>query len=66
MATAPLDLASILKGIPEGEWVAISEKNQEVVAYSADFQTALNHAHEMGETDPLLMRVPDQSSILFL
>jgi hypothetical protein len=66
MATIPLDFTAILKGVPEGAWVAISEKTQEVVAYAADFQTALNRAHEMGERDPLIMRVPEQSSVLFL
>jgi hypothetical protein len=66
MATIPLDLAALLEGIPEGAWVAISEEARIVVSYAADFQTALSLAHERGENDPLVLRVPEQANTLFL
>lgn len=66
MATAAIDLSEMLKGIPEGAWVAISEQAQKVVAYSADLQTVIQSAHEQGENNPLIVRVPEQSSVLFL
>jgi hypothetical protein len=66
MEAATLDLAEILKGIPEGAWVAVSEKDQRVIAYSADLQAVVHRASEEGEQSPLIVRVPERPSILFL
>ncbi|HEY1649442.1 MAG TPA: DUF5678 domain-containing protein [Terracidiphilus sp.] len=66
MATTAMNVAELLKGIPEGAWVAISEDAHKVVAYSADLQTTLKTARENGEDDPLIVRIPEQSSVLFL
>jgi hypothetical protein len=65
MVTAALDPSTLLKGLPEGAWVAISVGSQKVVAYAADLQTAIDMAHERGENNPLVMRVPEHSSIPF-
>lgn len=60
MATATtIDFASLLKGLPPGAWVAISERTKAVVAYAAGLRTALETAREKGEHDPLIVRVPD-------
>jgi hypothetical protein len=66
MATSAMDLTELLKGIPEGAWVAISEHAHKVVSYAADLQTVMNDAHAQGESDPIIVRVPEQSSMLFL
>jgi hypothetical protein len=66
MATAAIDFPKLLKGLPEGAWVAISERAREVIAYSADLQTAINAARERGESEPLIVRVPEQPNVLFL
>jgi hypothetical protein len=66
MATAIVDIAGLLKNIPSGAWVAISEKQNKVLAYGADPQAVLNEAHEKGEEHPLILRVPDQASAMFL
>jgi hypothetical protein len=66
MATTAMNVAELLKGIPEGAWVAISESAHKVVAYSADLQITLKTARENGEDDPLIVRIPEQSSVLFL
>lgn len=66
MVTASLDFSELLKGLPEGAWVAISERDNKVMAYSADLQTTLNQAKERGENDPSIVRVPERANMLFL
>ena len=66
MATAVVDLAGLLKGIPSGAWVAISEENDSVLAFGPDAQRVMQDAKDMGESNPLIVRVPDrQASMLF-
>jgi hypothetical protein len=66
MAAATLDLSLLLKGVPEGAWVAISQRENKVLAYAAELQTVLEQALELGEREPLVVRVPEQASTLFL
>jgi len=66
MPTATIDLSEMLKGLPEGAWVAISEQAHEVLAYAADLQTVIETAKKKGEDDPLIVRVPEQAGMLFL
>jgi hypothetical protein len=66
MATASIDYSGLLKGLPPGAWVAISENDRKVVAYAADLQTAIEIARQRGENDPLVLRVPEQAGMLFL
>jgi hypothetical protein len=66
MAAATINLSELLKGLPDGAWVAISEQAQEVISYAADLQTVLNAAEQRGESEPLIVRVPEHSSALFL
>jgi hypothetical protein len=65
MTTAIADLSDLLKGVPPGAWVAISEKNNTVVAYGPDAQEVLRDAKERGEEHPLILRVPDQAAAMF-
>ncbi len=64
MATSIADLPDLLKGIPAGAWVAISEKNHAVVAYGVDAQAVLNEAQNKGEASPLIVRIPDQAAAM--
>jgi hypothetical protein len=66
MATAVADMSGLLKGIPSGAWVAISEKQHKVIAFGVDPQAVLSEAHLKGEGHPLIMRVPDQAAAMFL
>ena len=66
MATAVADLAALLQGIPAGAWVAISERQRKVLAYGADAQAVMNEAREKGEARPLIVRVPEQATAMFL
>lgn len=61
MATVVADLFELLKGIPAGAWVAISERQHSVLAYGADAQAVLSEAQTKGEDQPLIVRVRDQT-----
>jgi Family of unknown function (DUF5678) len=65
MTTAVADLSHLLKGIPSGAWVAISESKNVVMAYGPDVQEVLRAAKERGEEHPLILRVPDQVAAMF-
>jgi hypothetical protein len=66
MASATIDYMDLLKDIPAGAWVAISEREGRVIAFAADLPTAMKLAHESGEDEPLIVRVPEQNTVLFL
>jgi tRNA A37 threonylcarbamoyladenosine synthetase subunit TsaC/SUA5/YrdC len=65
MTTAVADLSDLLKGIPSGAWVAISESKNAVMAYGPDAQEVLREAKERGEEHPLILRVPDHAAAMF-
>jgi|HubBroStandDraft_1064217.scaffolds.fasta_scaffold79855_2 hypothetical protein len=66
MATPAIHYSSLLKDLPAGAWVAISEKTMSVIAYSAEIQTVVERSRQQGETDPLIVRVPELAGTLFL
>jgi hypothetical protein len=66
MATTVADLPELLKEIPPGVWVAISESQNKVLAYGADLQAAHDEALRKGEQMPLMVRIPDQNLAMFL
>jgi hypothetical protein len=61
------DISKLLVGIPKGAWVALSNDEERVVAYAAELQEAIHKANELGESDPVVFRVPETSgATLFL
>ena len=66
MATAPKDFGQLLAGIPAGAWVAISHDEQRVVAYAAELREAISKAKELGEEDPIILRIPQSAGALVL
>jgi hypothetical protein len=61
MAVETIDFSVLLKDLPPGAWVAISELDRRVVACASELQAALDQANAQGETDPLVVRVPEQA-----
>jgi uncharacterized protein DUF5678 len=53
------NLSEILSAIPAGEWVAISERQQQAIAHGLDARSVLNEARGQGERMPLMIRVPE-------
>lgn len=66
MATTLTDLPELLAGIPDGAWVAISERQRKVLAWGPDAEEVLSRARTAGEDLPLIVRVPEQNSALFV
>lgn len=60
------DFSKVLAGIPKGAWVALSQDEGRVVAYAAELQEALEKAKEAGESDPVVLRVPETDSLSLL
>ncbi len=61
------DFSSLLAGIPKGAWVALSNDESRVVTYAAELQEVLQKAKELGEQNPVILRVPEaDASTLFL
>lgn len=66
MATALIHLTELLKNVPSGAWVAISEDEEKVVAYGPEMQQVIATAHGKGVKQPLIVKAPDRQEILFL
>jgi hypothetical protein len=57
MSKLVANLADLLKDIPAGAWVAISEQQHKAIAYGADARTVLMEARVQGERLPLMLRM---------
>jgi hypothetical protein len=64
MAPAVPDFESLLVGVPRGAWVAISRDETRLLAFSAEMLEVLRVAHANGEADPIIFRVPENTSAL--
>jgi hypothetical protein len=60
------DFSKLLAGIPRGSWVALSHDQDRVISYDIRLEEAIKKAKNSGESDPVVIRVPDTSSALFL
>lgn len=54
---APSFNSSLLEGIPEGTWVALSPDHQTVLATGTTLDEALEGARDTGEESPFVIRV---------
>ena len=67
MATIPMiDLATLLKDIPRGAWVALSEDGKSVITYGADMRTVLQAAKDAGEENPTIVRNAEAATAVML
>ena len=62
MALEVKDISKLLAGIPKGAWVALSYDEERVIAYAADLPDALQKAKERGESNPVIVRVPESEA----
>ncbi len=60
------DVSKLLVGIPKGAWVALSKDEDKVIAYAAELQEAIKKAKELGENDPVVVRVPESDGSTLL
>jgi len=54
----PIDLVSVLKDAPLGEWLALSFKRDRIVAHAPNLVDAQRTAIEAGEPMPIMMKAP--------
>jgi hypothetical protein len=60
------DISKLLINVPKGAWVALSADEARVLAYAADLAEVVKKANELGESDPVIVRVPENASSLVL
>jgi hypothetical protein len=61
---APLDLTTVLKDAPVGEWIALSQAQDRIVATAKTLAEVIKAAHQKGEEHPVVMKVPAVSSLI--
>jgi len=59
-----LDFTTILKDAPVGEWIALSSAQDRIVATAKELGDAIALAKEMGEEEPVFMKVPPVSMLV--
>ena len=59
METDLEDVFELVKDIPPGTWVAISEEQMRVLASGSDALTVIDEARHKSKEVPLIMRVPE-------
>ena len=50
---------SLLKSAPLGQWIALSSDESRIVAQGESFGDVVDAAERAGETDPLVIHVPE-------
>ncbi|HME33582.1 MAG TPA: DUF5678 domain-containing protein [Terriglobales bacterium] len=61
---SPLDLTTVLKDAPIGEWIALSSDQEHIVATAKNLSDAVKAAKEKGEEHPVVMKVPPVSALI--
>ena len=59
ITTSMIDFARLLRDIPSGDWVALSEDGQAVVASGPDRWAVLQQAQDRGERNPIVLWITD-------
>jgi hypothetical protein len=54
----PIDLTEVLKDAPAGEWLALSQDQQQLLGSGRTLEDAIRMAQEHGEDSPIVMKVP--------
>lgn len=60
----PIDLTSVLKDAPRGEWLALSFARDRIVAHALTLTAAKEAAHNLGELNPIMMKVPPPHALI--
>ena len=61
---APLDFTVILKDAPAGDWIALSQGQDRIVASAKNLDDAIASAKEKGEDHPVMMKIPPVSALV--
>ena len=63
---AAKDISKLLAGVPKGAWVTLSGDEERIITYAAELSEVLEKAKALGESDPIVVRVPEDASHLLL
>ena len=55
---ARLDLTTVLRDAPVGEWISLSSAQDRIAATAKTLADAVDAAHQKGEEHPVVMKVP--------
>ena len=61
------DVFALLKDLPAGEWVAVSEKQNRVLSFGPDILQVLEDGRcKAGDEEPIILRSPEEPLPLYL
>ena len=63
---ATKDLSKLLSRVSKGSWAALSKDEERLVAYAPTLPEVLEKAKKAGEDNPVVIRVPESESVVFL
>lgn len=63
---APIDLTTVLKDAPVGDWIALSKGQDRIVATGKTLEEAVSAAKQNGEDHPVMMKMPPVSALIFV
>jgi hypothetical protein len=61
---SPIDLTTVLKDAPIGQWIALPRDQKRVVATAKDLDAAVEAAKAQGESDPILLKLPPVGALV--
>ena len=61
-----IDVEKLTVGVPRGAWVAISVVHDRRVAVGESVDDVISKSEAAGETEPLVVRVPETAAALIL
>ncbi len=60
----PVDLTTVLKDAPVGQWIALSNSQDRIVGIGETLDQALAAAKQVGEEHPVVMKVPPVTGLV--
>jgi hypothetical protein len=58
-------LTTLLRGAPEGKWIALSEDWERVIGVGDTLEEAIRVARDNGEQSPFITKVPPATALIF-
>jgi hypothetical protein len=66
-SAAAFDVLALLNEVPPGDWAAVSERQNRVLAFGPDIAQVLEDGRgKSGDEEPIIVRSPGQPMPLFL
>ena len=66
MAALAIDLSGLTGDIPKGAWVAVAHDWSRVLSYGSEMNKVFEKAHNGGEPDPIIIKIPETNTAVML